>query len=70
MQRFKRGGGSFKKASGKAAAGLSLIVDHEHEELYGLGIALEENEIYYVPAEGLLTKEYLCGKIQDLAEKR
>ena len=59
----------FKKASGKAAAGLSLIVDHEHEELYGLGIALEENEIYYVPAEGLLTKEYLCGKIQDLAEK-
>ena len=59
----------FKKASGKAAVGLSLIVDHEHEELYGLGIALEENEIYYVPAEGLLTKEYLCGKIQDLAEK-
>ena len=59
----------FKKASGKAAAGLSLIVDREHEELYGLGIALEENEIYYVPAEGLLTKEYLCGKIQDLAEK-
>ena len=59
----------FKKASGKAAAGLSLIGDHEHEELYGLGIALEENEIYYVPAEGLLTKEYLCGKIQDLAEK-
>ena len=59
----------FKKASGKAAAGLSLIGDHEHEELYGLGIALEEDEIYYVPAEGLLTKEYLCGKIQDLAEK-
>ena len=59
----------FKKASGKAAAGLSLIGDHEHEELYGLGVALEEDEIYYVPAEGLLTKEYLCGKIQDLAEK-
>ena len=48
---------------------MSLIGDHEHEELYGLGVALEEDEIYYVPAEGLLTKEYLCGKIQDLAEK-
>lgn len=57
----------FKKASGKTEIGLAL--PGNQEEVYGLGIALDENEIYYVPVEGMLTKEYLCGKIQDLSEK-
>ncbi len=57
----------FQKASGKPEAGLALVCDQE--SVYGLGIALDEKEIYYVPAEGLLTGEYLCGKIQELAEK-
>ena len=45
---------------------VDLLMDDE--DVYGLGIALTKEEIYYIPSEGLITGEYLCGKVQDLAE--
>ena len=55
----------FKKASGKAYVGISLLADKE--AVYGLGIALEKEEIYYIPVEGLLTGDFLCASLKDLS---
>lgn len=57
----------FEKAALRSAAGVALMADKDR--VYGLGLALDEKEVYYVPVEGLLTGEYLCGKIQTLSEK-
>ena len=54
----------FAKAAEKTEIGISLIADRE--QIYGLGVALEKDEIYYLPAEGLMTGDYLCGKLSDL----
>ena len=56
----------FKKAAGKAYVGISLLADKE--SVYGLGIALEKEEIYYMPVEGLLTGDFLCASLKDLAK--
>ena len=29
---------------------------------------LEENEVYHIPVEGLVTGEYLCGKLEKLSK--
>ena len=55
----------FKKASGKAYVGISLLADKE--SVYGLGIALEKEEIYYIPVEGLLTEDFLCASMKELS---
>lgn len=34
----------------------------------GVGIALEEEEVYHIPAQGLMTGDYLCGKLKELAD--
>lgn len=57
----------FAKAATKLEAGVALLV--ENERIYGLSLALEEHEVYYVSAEGLLTGEYLQGKLKTLSEK-
>lgn len=57
----------FEKAGSKDAAGAALMADKD--KVYGLGLALEEKEVYYVPVEGLITGEYLCGKLQALSAK-
>lgn len=54
----------FAKAAEKTEIGISLIADRER--IYGLGVALEKDEVYYLPAEGLMTGEYLCGKLSEL----
>ena len=54
----------FAKAAEKTYIGTSLITDRD--QVYGLGLALEKDEIYYLPAEGLMTGDYLCGKLSDL----
>ena len=41
----------------------------DKDRVYGVGAAFSRQEIYYLPVEGLLTGEYLCGKIESLAEK-
>ena len=56
----------FEKAASCEHVGIDLLMDDE--AVYGLGIALSKEEIYYIPSEGLITGEYLCGKVQDLAE--
>lgn len=56
----------FKKASEKPYAGISLLADKD--AVYGLGIALDKEEIYYIPVEGLLTGEYLCASVQELSK--
>ena len=37
--------------------------------MYGAGIALSEEEIYYIPVEGMVTEAYLCGKLETLFKK-
>ena len=56
----------FQKAAVKPYVGVELLCDKE--TVYGVGIALEENEVYHIPAEGLMTGDYLCGKIKELAD--
>lgn len=56
----------FEKAAGNSMAGVAFIADKK--KVYGLGIALEKEEVYYVPAEGILTGEYLCEKLRKLGE--
>lgn len=57
----------FKKASAAEYAGVAFLADKT--SVYGIAIALSEEEIYYVPVEGLITGEYLCSALEDLAEK-
>ena len=57
----------FEKAASCEHVGIDLLMDDE--AVYGLGIALSKEEIYYIPSEGLITDEYLCGKVRDLSER-
>ena len=56
----------FAKAALKEAVGIAVV--GEKEEIFVLGIALDEKEIYQIPAQGLLTSAYLAGKVQKLSE--
>lgn len=57
-----------KKHPTKHMCGISLLADKENA--YGLGIALDKEEIYYIPVEGLLTGDFLCASLKDLAKQR
>lgn len=57
----------FEKAEAAKAAGVSLIA--ENGQVYGAGLALSEEEIYYIPVEGMITESYLCGKVETLFHK-
>ncbi len=37
--------------------------------VFGAGLALNEEEIYYIPVEGMITEGYLCGKLEGLLHK-
>ena len=37
--------------------------------VFGAGLALNEEEIYYIPVEGMITEGYLCGKLEELFRK-
>ena len=56
----------FQKAAAKPYVGVELLCDRE--DVYGVGIALEEEEVYHIPAQGLMTGDYLCGKLKELAD--
>lgn len=43
--------------------GIALLWDKEG--VYGAGLALGENEMYYVPVEGMVTAAYLSDKIRE-----
>ena len=56
----------FEKAGQAEAAGIALLWDKEG--VYGAGLALGENEMYYVPVEGMVTAAYLSDKIGRLGK--
>lgn len=48
--------------------GFDVIEDSKKDEDFvGISLALSEKEIYFIKAEGFLTKEYLIDKLADLA---
>lgn len=54
----------FEKATEKKELGISLIA--EGDRVFGAGLALDQEEIYYIPVEGLVTESYLCSKLEQL----
>ena len=56
----------FEKAGQAEAGGLALLWDKEG--VYGAGLALGEDEMYYVPVEGMVTAAYLSDKIGRLGK--
>lgn len=57
----------FEKAENGKTTGVSLIT--ENGQVYGAGLALSKEEIYYIPVEGMITEAYLCGKLETLFHK-
>ena len=56
----------FEKAGQAEAVGIALLWDKEG--VYGAGLALGEDEMYYVPVEGMVTAAYLSDKIGEAGE--
>ena len=56
----------FEKAANKKQVGISILADPE--QVYTVGLVLDEKDIYQISVGGLLTGEYLCGKIATLGE--
>mgnify|MGYP004470901653 FL=1 len=54
----------FEKAAEKKELSISLIA--EGDRVFGAGLALDQEEIYYIPVEGLVTESYLCSKLEQL----
>ena len=46
--------------------GISVLADPD--QVYAVGLVLDEKEIYQIPVGGLLTGDYLCGKLKALAD--
>lgn len=56
----------FEKTGQAEAVGIALLWDKEG--VYGAGLALGEDEMYYVPVEGMVTAAYLSDKIGRLGK--
>ena len=56
----------FQKAAGLGQIGAELIGDKKH--VYGLGLALGKEKIYYIPAGGMITGAYLAERLGTLSE--
>ena len=54
----------FKKAQAAKKVGFELLL--EGKECYGLGLAFGEEDIYYIQVAGLITADYLVGKLEEL----
>ena len=57
----------FAKASQMPYIGVGLLA--EKKQVFGAGIALGKDEIYYVPVERSITERYLCSKLEELTCK-
>lgn len=57
----------FAKASQMPYIGVGLLA--EKKQVFGAGIALGKDEIYYVPVESFITERYLCSKLEELTCK-
>ena len=56
----------FEKAGKAEAVGVGLLGDKEGT--YGLGLALNDKEIYYIPVQGMITPGYLSDKLKSLGK--
>ena len=56
----------FEKAGQAEAVGVALLWDKDG--VYGAGLALGEDEMYYAPVEGMVTAAYLSDKIGRLGK--
>lgn len=51
--------------------GLSVLRDgRDDEACAGIALALSEKEIYFIPCQGFITKQYLAGKLSDLNKNK
>lgn len=57
----------FKKAMSSETLGFFFV--NEGEELLGLALSFKEEETYYLPVEGFLTREYLLEQLHKVLEK-
>lgn len=57
----------FEKAALQEEVGVSVL--NQEERIFGAALALAADEVYYLPAGGFITGEYLAGKIRVLSEK-
>lgn len=57
-----------EQTDGAQEIGLAVFMDQNREtdSLVGIALALEEQDIAFVPCQGLVTPGYLCGKLVDL----
>ena len=58
----------FARAEKAQRTGFQLI--HDGTRVCGLSLCFGEEEIYAIPALGLITPSYLCGKVKELVEKK
>ena len=42
---------------------------NKEKEFIGVSLCLSKEEVYIIPAEGFLTKEYLCGKLHEISKE-
>ena len=57
----------FEKAGKSEAVGIALMA--ENRQVFAVGLALNEKEIYCILVQGLVTGAYLCGKLETLAKE-
>lgn len=56
----------FVQAQERCELGLSVLRDgKEDEDFAGIALALSEKEIYFIPCQGFITKQYLAGKLSN-----
>ncbi len=56
------------KDADKSTIGFFLLTEEKKQALMGMALAISEHEIYFLPVEGFLTKEYLAAKFFKLSE--
>ena len=62
--------GRFAEVKGEDYVAFEVIEDSRRDEDFvGIALAFGEQEIYFIKAEGFLTKEYLVGRLAEAAKK-
>ncbi len=62
--------GKLAEAGASDTVAFEILEDgKKEEEFVGLSLAFGEKEVYFIKAEGFLTKEYLTGKLAEAAGK-
>lgn len=56
----------FQNAEKTEKVGIAVMA--ESGTVYGAALAMDQEEVYYIPLQGLVTGEYLCDKISKLSE--